>query len=80
MSLAGIPEQAARDGAAVGAAAAKACIDGRAGDGWEEPFTVLELPSLPGYWKPTPPNFPTGDLHQLSRRAWLHRVGWPPAS
>jgi hypothetical protein len=54
-ALAGIPEQAARDGAAVGAAAAKACIDARTGDGWERPFPALVLPSLPGYWKPTPP-------------------------
>jgi hypothetical protein len=54
-SLAGIPAQAAADGAAVGAAAAKACIDGRTGDGWERPFSPLVLPSLPGYWKPTPP-------------------------
>jgi hypothetical protein len=58
-SLAGIPSQARADGAAVGAAAAKACLDGRAGDGWEEPVTPFEMPSLPGYWKPTPPNFPT---------------------
>jgi hypothetical protein len=57
-TLAGIPAQAAADGAAVGAAAAKACIEGRTGDGWERPFTELVLPSLPGYWKPTPPNNP----------------------
>ena len=55
ISLAGIPAQAAADGAAVGAAAAKACIDARTGDGWERPFPPLVLPSLPGYWKPTPP-------------------------
>ena len=36
-------------------AAAKACIDARTGDGWERPFPPLVLPSLPGYWKPTPP-------------------------
>jgi hypothetical protein len=54
-SLAGIPAQAAADGAAVGAAAAKACIEARTGDGWERPFPPLLLPSLPGYWKPTPP-------------------------
>jgi hypothetical protein len=60
-SLAGIPAQAAADGAAVGAAAAKACIDARTGDGWERPFPQLVLPSLPGYWKPTPPaNAPAG--------------------
>ena len=27
----------------------------RTGDGWEQPFPPLVLPSLPGYWKPTPP-------------------------
>jgi hypothetical protein len=54
-SLAGIPAQAAADGAAVGAAAARATIAARTGDGWERPFPPLVLPSLPGYWKPTPP-------------------------
>jgi len=37
------------------AAAAKAILEGRTGDGWEQPFSSLDLPSLPGYWKPTPP-------------------------
>ncbi len=54
-TLAGIPAQAAADGSAVGAAAAKAILDERTGDGWEHPFPPLVLPSLPGYWKPTPP-------------------------
>jgi hypothetical protein len=54
-SLAGIPDDAARTGAAVGAAAAQATLDLRAGDGWTRPFPALELPSLPGYWTPTPP-------------------------
>lgn len=54
-SLAGIPAQAAADGSAVGAAAAKAILDERTGDGWEQPFPPLVLPGLPGYWKPTPP-------------------------
>lgn len=54
-SLAGIPAQAAADGAAVGAAAARATIERRTGDGWERPFPPLVLPNLPGYWKPTPP-------------------------
>lgn len=54
-SLAGIPDQAARDGAAVGAAAAAATLERRAGDGWERPLAPLVLPSAPGYWQPTPP-------------------------
>lgn len=48
---AGIPTQAAADGAA----AAKAAIEARTGDGWERSFPPLVLPSLPGYWKPPPP-------------------------
>ena len=51
-----------------GPRAAKACIDGRTGDGWEHPFPPLELPNLPGYWKPTPPANSAGNVHQLSRR------------
>lgn len=54
-SLADIPSQAAADGAVVGAAAAKATLERRTGDGWERPFPPLVLPNLPGYWKPTPP-------------------------
>jgi hypothetical protein len=54
-SLAGIPAQAAADGAAVGAAVAKANLERRADDGWSMPFPPLDLPNLPGYWKPTPP-------------------------
>lgn len=53
--LAGLPAQAARDGAAVGAAVAEATLSLRAGDGWSRPFPPLDLPSLPGYWRPTPP-------------------------
>ncbi len=59
VSLAGIPNQAAADGSAVGAAAAKAILELRTGDGWERPFSPFVVPSLPGYWKPTPPNNPT---------------------
>lgn len=55
VSLAGIPGQAARDGAAVGAAAARATLERRAGDGWERPLSALVLPGGPGYWRPTPP-------------------------
>jgi hypothetical protein len=58
-SLAAIPSQAAADGAKVGAAAAKAILALRTGDGWERPFSPYVVPSLPGYWKPTPPNNPT---------------------
>ncbi len=54
-TLAGIPPQAAADGAVVGAAAARAILELRTGDGWERPFAPLLLPSLPGFWKPTPP-------------------------
>jgi hypothetical protein len=53
-SLAGIPDDAVRAGALVGAAAAQAVLDLRADDGWNRPFPVLDLPGLPGYWKPTP--------------------------
>lgn len=53
--LATLPSAAARDGAAVGAAAAAAVLELRTGDGWEQPFPALDLPALPGYWRPTPP-------------------------
>jgi hypothetical protein len=54
-SLTGIPDDAARSGAAVGAAAARAVLALRADDGWSRPFPRLDLPALPGYWTPTPP-------------------------
>lgn len=54
-SLAGIAPQAAADGAAVGAAAARAILEQRTGDGWERPFPEYIAPSLPGYYRPTPP-------------------------
>lgn len=54
-ALAGIPEQAAKDGAAVGAEAAAAILALRANDGWLRTPPEYLLPSLPGYWKPTPP-------------------------
>jgi hypothetical protein len=55
-SLAGIEEGAARDGAMVGAAVARATLERRAGDGWNRTPPALVLPNLPGYWRPTPPN------------------------
>jgi hypothetical protein len=54
-ALAGIPQQAARDGAAVGAAAARATLALRADDGWNRTPPAFVLPALPGYWQPTPP-------------------------
>lgn len=54
-SLAGVPDEAARTGAAVGAAVAAAVLELRAGDGWNRPFPPYDLPALPGYWRPTPP-------------------------
>ncbi len=55
VSLAGLDEAAAKDGATVGAAAAQAVLDARVGDGWERPSPPLVLPGGPGYWVPTPP-------------------------
>jgi len=54
-SLAGLPDQARVDGSAVGAEVARATLELRSGDGWSRPFPALTLPSLPGYWTPTPP-------------------------
>jgi hypothetical protein len=54
-SLAGLPAEAARDGARVGAAAAKAILERRAQDGWSRAPSDYLLPQLPGYWQPTPP-------------------------
>jgi hypothetical protein len=54
-SLEGIPPSAARDGAAVGAAVARAILELRADDGWTRRPPEFLMPSLPGYWQPTPP-------------------------
>ena len=53
-SLAGIPTDAARDGALVGAEIARATLQLRATDGWSQTPPPFLLPSLPGYWRPTP--------------------------
>lgn len=54
-SMTGIAEDAAREGSRVGAATAAAALAQRANDGWTRTPPPLVLPSLPGYWKPTPP-------------------------
>jgi hypothetical protein len=54
-AVAGVPDQAARDGAKVGAAVAAATLETRTGDGWARTPPAYLLPSLPGYWRPTPP-------------------------
>jgi hypothetical protein len=54
-SLAEIPPDEARRGAAVGAAAARAVLERRAEDGWQRRPPEYVLPALPGYWGPTPP-------------------------
>jgi hypothetical protein len=54
-TLAGIPPQAARDGALVGAAVARAVIEDRRDDGWARVPPPYLLPSLAGFWRPTPP-------------------------
>lgn len=48
-TLTRLPEQAARDGATMGAAIAQATLALRQHDGWERPVKPLVLPALPGY-------------------------------
>lgn len=63
-SLTGIPDVAAADGARVGAAVAAATLALRTHDGWARTPPEFELPSLPGYWRPTPPaNLPAAFTH-----------------
>jgi hypothetical protein len=54
-SLAGIPASAALEGSRVGAEVARATLALRLNDGWSRTPPPLVLPSLPGYWRPTPP-------------------------
>ena len=64
VSLTGMTAEAALEGSKVGAAAAKAILDRRANDGWSQPPPPLVLPSLPGYWRPTPTaNAPAAFTH-----------------
>ena len=60
--LAGMPPGLARQGVAVGRAAAKAVLDWRQNDGWPAtqaaataPDPTYVLPPFPGLWQPTPP-------------------------
>jgi hypothetical protein len=53
-SLAGIPAAAAADGSRVGSAIAEATLQLRATDGWNQAPPPYILPTLPGYWRPTP--------------------------
>ena len=53
--LAQLPPDAARRGAQAGAAAARAILELRADDGWQRRPTPYVLPTMPGYWQPTPP-------------------------
>jgi len=63
-SLAGIPATAAADGSRVGAAIAQATLQLRASDGWNQTPPPYLLPSLPGYWRPTPTaNAPAAFTH-----------------
>ena len=54
-SVSGRPAAAVADGAQVGAAVARAVLESRANDGWDQPVTPYVLPSLPGYYQVTPP-------------------------
>jgi hypothetical protein len=53
-SLAGIPATAAAGGSQAGAAIAQATLQLRANDGWNQIPPAYLLPTLPGYWRPTP--------------------------
>lgn len=54
-SMAEVPPDAWRSGALVGARVARAVLELRAEDGWNRRPPEYVLPSLPGYWTPTPP-------------------------
>jgi hypothetical protein len=54
-SLGRIDANSAAAGSAVGAAAASVILANRADDGWDRTAAPYILPSLPGYWQPTPP-------------------------
>jgi hypothetical protein len=54
-SLARFPGDAGREGARVGAEAARRWLERRAADGWTRTPSEYLLPSLPGYYQVTPP-------------------------
>ncbi len=54
-TLSRLPAGAASEGSQVGAAAARAVLDARRGDGWDRQPSEYLVPSLPGYYQITPP-------------------------
>ena len=55
-TLSRFPGDSGIQGAAIGAAAARACLSARSNDGWPRPAQLQYiLPDLPGYWQPVPP-------------------------
>ena len=63
-SLNGIPANRAYQGIRVGRIAAAHLLAVRANDGWNAPLPPFILPTTPGNWQPTPPNFPTAGFTQ----------------
>ena len=64
MRLASIPPDAAAAGAEIGAAVARAILEVRRNDGWSKAPPEYVLPTMAGYWQPTPPNNPTAAITQ----------------
>ena len=64
-SLNGIPANRAYQGIRVGRIAAERLLAVRANDGWNAPLPPFILPTTPGNWQPTPPNFPTAGFTQF---------------
>jgi hypothetical protein len=63
-SLAAVAPGPAAAGAAVGAAVAREIVELRRNDGWTRTPPEYVLPSVPGYWQPTPPNNPAAAITQ----------------
>jgi PAP2 superfamily len=64
VSLNGIPFYRAFQGIRVGRIAAEQLLAVRANDGWSVTPPPYVLPTTPGNWQPTPPNFPTAGFTQ----------------